>query len=334
MIPTGDRRIPTPLSGRRVAVTGGAGFLGSHIVETLRARGVETVLVPRSRQYDLTTDSGAAHFYADMRPDVVIHAAGVVGGIGANRERPGEFFYKNMAMGMHLIEHARRNGVSKFVCIGTICAYPKMTPVPFSEDHLWAGFPEETNAAYGVAKKSLLVMLQAYRQQFGLNGAYVMPVNLYGPRDDFDPRTSHVIPALIRKCLEARDRGDSHIDVWGTGSATREFLHVRDAARGVVMAAESLEEIVPVNLGANFEIAIRDLVQLIARLCRFDGEIAWDATKPDGQPRRSTDPRRAEALFGFRAEVPLEAGLAETIAWYEQVRAASASTPQPFAPAV
>jgi GDP-L-fucose synthase len=320
--------------GRRVAVTGGAGFLGSHIVETLRDRGVETVLVPRSRQYDLTTDEGAAAFYAEMRPEVVIHAAGVVGGIGANRERPGEFFYKNMAMGLHLIEHARRNAIAKFVCIGTICAYPKMTPVPFSEDHLWSGFPEETNAAYGVAKKSLLVMLQAYRQQFGLRSAYVMPVNLYGPRDDFDPRTSHVIPALIRKCLEARDSGAPSITVWGTGSATREFLHVRDAARGVVMAAEALEETVPVNLGANFEIAIRDLVPMIARLCRFEGDIVWDATKPDGQPRRSTDPSRAAQLFGFRAEVPLEAGLAETIAWYESVRAASASTPQRFAPAV
>lgn len=303
-------------SDRRVAVTGGAGFLGSHIVDRLHERGCGEVIVPRSSRYDFVQEEAVRQFYADHRPDIVIHGAALVGGIGANRERPGEFFHQNMAMGLHLIEHARRAQIEKFVCLGTICAYPKFAQVPFREEDIWAGYPEETNAPYGIAKKALLVMLDAYRQQFGLNGLYLLPVNLYGPRDNFDPGSSHVIPALIRKFVEAVDTGAREVVVWGTGSATREFLHVRDAADGVLRATEFLNETTPVNLGAGFEISIRELASLIAEMCGFEGDLIWDSSKPDGQPRRGLDTSRARELFGFEASTPFREGLAETIAWY------------------
>jgi GDP-L-fucose synthase len=257
---------------------------------------------------------------SDGRPELVIHLAAVVGGIGANRENPGRFFYENAIMGIELIEQARRAGVAKFVQVGTVCSYPKMTPVPFREEDLWNGYPEETNAPYGLAKKMLLVQSQAYRQQYGFNSVVLFPVNLYGPGDNFDPHTSHVVPALIKKCIEARERGEKRIVVWGTGAASREFLHARDAAEGIVAATERYEKSDPVNLGAGFEIKIKDLVPLIARLCRFEGEVVWDATRPDGQPRRMLDTSRAEREFGWKARIGFEEGLRETIAWYEGVR--------------
>lgn len=315
---------PLPLDGRRIVVTGGAGFLGRAVIDALRRRGAVDVAIPRRRDYDLTNEGDVARLYADMRPDVVLHLAAEVGGIGANMDNPGRYFFANMAMALHLIEHARINRIRKFVQVGTICAYPKFTPVPFREEDLWNGYPEETNAPYGVAKKAAMVMLDGYRRQYGLAGAYVLPVNLYGPWDNFDLHTSHVIPALIRKCVEAIDAGRPFIECWGTGSASREFLFVEDAAEGVVRAAEVMEEPTPINLGTNMEITIRDLVTLIARLTGFAGEIRWDATKPDGQPRRCLDTARAERLLGWKAKVGFEEGLRRTIEWYRQHRAAPA----------
>lgn len=301
---------------KRVLVTGGAGFLGSHLVEELRKRGANEILTPRRREYDLREQAEVRRCLADLRPHVVIHLAAVVGGIGANRKHPGSFFYDNATMGVLLVEEARRAGVEKMTILGTICAYPKFTPVPFREQELWNGYPEETNAPYGLAKKMLLVQSQAYRQEYGFNSIYLLPVNLYGPRDNFDLESSHVIPALIRKALEAKARGDREMVCWGTGSATREFLYVGDCARAIALATENYSGSEPVNLGSGMEISIRDLVQQIARLCGFTGRIVWDSTKPDGQPRRCLDTERAEALFGFKAEVPFERGLQETIAWY------------------
>ncbi len=302
----------------KVLVTGGAGFLGSFVVEKLRARGYDRIVVPRRQQYDLTHESAVEALYAEHRPDVLIHLAAEVGGIGANRENPGRFFFANMAMGLHLIEGARRHGVKKFVQAGTICAYPKFTPVPFREENLWNGYPEETNAPYGIAKKALLVMCQSYRAQYRLNAVYLLPVNLYGPRDNFDPRSSHVIPALIRKCVEARDRGDEKIICWGTGSASREFLYVEDCAEGLVRAMERYDSPEPMNLGTGDEITIRDLVTVIARLSGFTGKIEWDPSKPDGQPRRCLDTTRAREALDFTAATSFEEGLRSTIGWYEQ----------------
>ena len=310
------------LKSKRIVVTGGAGFLGSFILERLRQRGCrDNVFVPRIQEYDLAEHANVQRMYDDFRPDLVIHLAAVVGGIGANRAHPGEFYFKNMAMGLFLMEEARRRKIEKFVALGTICAYPKFTPVPFREEDLWNGYPEETNAPYGLAKKMMLVQSQAYRQEYGFNSIFLLPVNLYGPRDNFDPASSHVIPALIKKCLDARDAGAREIVVWGTGNASREFLYAGDAAEGIVLAAERYNSSEPVNIGAGFEIKIKDLVPLIARLTGFQGDIVWDATKPDGQPRRMLDTSRAEKLFGFKAKVGFEEGLRETIAWYEKSRA-------------
>ncbi len=309
------------LTQQRIVITGGAGFLGRFVQKELASRGVpgEQVLVPTIEQYDLTVEADVARMYADMAPTVVLHLAAEVGGIGANRDNPGRFFYANMAMGLHLIEHARRVRLGKFVQVGTICAYPKFTPVPFREEELWNGYPEETNAPYGVAKKALLVMLQAYRQQYGLNGIYLLPVNLYGPGDNFDLQTSHVIPALIRKFVDAADRCEPTVEVWGTGSASREFFYVEDCARGLVEAAESYDDPDPVNLGAGFEITIKDLAEKIAELTGFAGELVWDTSKPDGQPRRCLDTCRAKERFGFEARVSFEEGLRRTIQWWREV---------------
>lgn len=315
------------LSHHRVAVTGGAGFLGQVVCDKLAERGVRDILVPRQQDYDLTTEEGVRRFYADMKPDVVLHLAAEVGGIGANMANPGRYFYANMAMALHLIEHARLNDITKFVQVGTICAYPKFTPVPFKEDDLWIGYPEETNAPYGIAKKAAMVMLDGYRRQYGLRSSYVLPVNLYGPRDNFNLETSHVIPALIRKCVEAKARGDASIPVWGTGKVSREFLYVDDAAEGIIRAAEVMDEPVPINLGTNMEITIRDLAELIARLTGFaaageEGErLTWQSDKPDGQPRRCLDTERAAALLGWRAQVGFEEGLRRTIDWFDAHRA-------------
>ena len=305
------------LSGKRIVVTGGAGFLGQAVCERLRALGAGQVIVPRRAQYDLTTEHAAERLYTDFKPQVVMHLAAEVGGIGANMANPGRYFFANMAMALHLIEGARRHGLERFVQTGTICAYPKFTPVPFREEDLWNGYPEETNAPYGVAKKAALVMLDAYRRQYGLKSAYLLPVNLYGPRDNFDLQSSHVIPALIRKCVEARRAGASHITCWGTGAASREFLFVDDAADGLVRAAEVMDDPTPINLGTGMEITIRDLVTMIAKLCGFQGEIRWDATRPDGQPRRCLDTARAEQLLGWKARVGFEDGLRRTIEWFE-----------------
>jgi GDP-L-fucose synthase len=304
------------LATQRIAVTGGAGFLGGAVCATLRDRGAAEVFVPRRRDFDLTTEADVVRMYEAARPDVVIHLAAEVGGIGANMAHPGRFFYANMAMGMHLVEHARRRGIRKFVHTGTVCAYPKHCSVPFREDDLWNGYPEETNAPYGVAKKALFVMLDGYRREYGLSSAVTVPVNLYGPGDDFDPASSHAIPALIRKCEEARRTGAGEIVCWGTGAATREFLHVADAAEGIVRAAEIMEEPVPINLGGGEEIAIRDLAERIAAACGFGGRIEWDASKPDGQPRRGLDISRARDLLGWRPVREFDAGLAETVAWW------------------
>jgi GDP-L-fucose synthase len=308
---------PGALVGARVMVTGGAGFLGRHVVARLENAGVRDIFVPRSTEYDLRESDGVAAALADGRPDVVIHLAAVVGGIGANRENPGSFFYENVIMGIQLMEAARRAGVRKFVTIGTVCSYPKFTPVPFKEDDLWGGYPEETNAPYGIAKKALLVQGQAYRQQYGFNAIYLIPVNLYGPWDNFHPDSSHVIPALIKKCVDARDAGDPAIEVWGTGSASREFVYVDDAAAGVVLGADRYDGADPVNLGTGSEITIRTLVGLIANLTDYRGEVIWDTTKPDGQPRRALDTSRAREAFGFTATTSFEEGLRNTIAWYE-----------------
>jgi GDP-L-fucose synthase len=315
-------------SDRRVAVTGGAGFVGRHVVGRLLETDAAEVFVVRKASYDLTDATAARDLYAEVRPDVVIHLAGIVGGIQANRQRPGVFFHDNLLMGVHVIEGARRAGVRKLVCLGTICAYPKLTPVPFREADLWDGYPEETNAPYGIAKKALLVQLQSYRSQYGFNGIFLLPVNLYGPGDNFDPRSSHVIPALIRKCVEAVEERRGHMQVWGTGSATREFLYVDDCARGILQAAERYDGAEPVNLGTGREITIRELVGIVARLSGFAGEVRWDPTQPDGQPRRCLDTSRAEALFAFRATTPLEEGLSRTIEWFHAARAAEAS-PEP-----
>jgi GDP-L-fucose synthase len=303
-------------SDKTVVVTGGAGFLGSFVCERLKTRGVKNLIVPRRKDSDLTDVAAVRKLYKEARPDVVLHLAAEVGGIGANQANPGRFFFANMAMGMHLIEEGRIAGLKKFLQVGTVCAYPKFAPVPFKETDIWNGYPEETNAPYGVAKKALLVMLQAYRQQYSFNGVFLVPVNLYGPRDNFDLNTSHVIPALIRKCLEAKKRGDDKIVCWGTGSASREFLYVEDCADGIVAAAEGYDGPEPVNLGTGREITIRDLVTLIARLTGFTGRIEWDSSKPDGQPRRCLDVERAKALFNFRAKVDFEEGLKRTIDWY------------------
>ena len=307
---------------RRVAVTGGQGFLGSYVVERLKGRGTKEVSVPSHAQYDLRRLDAVERMYRDMRPDIVIHLAAVVGGIGANRERPGEFFYDNLMMGAQLMEVGRLKSIEKFVAIGTVCAYPKFTPVPFKEDDLWNGYPEETNAPYGLAKKMLLVQGQAYRQQYGFRSIYLLPVNLYGPGDNFDPKVSHVIPALVRKCVEARDAGAREIVVWGDGTSTREFLYVDDAAEGIVLATEHYDKPDPVNLGSAFEISIRELVELIAEITGFRGAIRWDTTQPNGQPRRKLDTRRAEQEFGFRSSVDFRDGLKRTIEWYEAQRAA------------
>ncbi len=302
--------------GKRVLVTGGAGFLGGFIVEKLRSRGCAEVTAPRSRQYDLRDLAAVRRLLDDTRPDLVIHGAARVGGIGANRAHPAEFFYDNLMMGVQLLHECHRRGVGKFVALGTVCAYPKHTPVPFREDDLWNGYPEETNAPYGLAKKMLLVQAQAYRQQYGYDAIFLLPVNLYGPRDNFDLESSHVIPALIRKCVEAKERGDDKLVVWGTGAATREFLYVEDAAEGILMAAERYDGQAPVNLGSGMEISIKDLVDLIRRLTGFTGRVVWDHDKPDGQPRRCLDIGRARESFGFAARTPFEEGLRRTVEWY------------------
>jgi GDP-L-fucose synthase len=305
---------------QRVIVTGGAGFLGSFIVAGLKTRGCTNIFVPRSRDCDLRDRAAIIRLFKESQPTMVLHLAAVVGGIGANREHPGKFFYENAIMGIELLEQARQFQLPKIVVAGTICAYPKFTPVPFREEDLWNGYPEETNAPYGVAKKAILVQCQAYRQEYGMNTVYLLPVNLYGPHDNFDPQSSHVIPALIKKCVDARERGDTFIECWGTGSPTREFLYVEDAADGILRAAEHYNKSGPVNLGSGREISIRDLVNLIAKLTRFPGEIRWDPSKPDGQPRRCLDVQKALSEFGFQATTPFEVGLRRTIQWYEKNR--------------
>jgi GDP-L-fucose synthase len=314
--------------GRRVVVTGGGGFVGTPLVTRLLELGCETVLAPRRAEFDLTEQAHVRRLYEEARPDTVIHLAAEVGGIGANRERPGRFFYANAIMGVMLIEEARRAGLEKFVQLGTICAYPKDTPVPFREDDLWNGYPEETNAPYGVAKKALLVQLQAYRAEYGLNGIYLLPVNLYGPGDNFDLETSHVIPALIRKMVEARDAGIDQVPIWGTGEASREFLYLDDCVRAILLAAEHYDGPDPVNLGTGKEIRIRALAELIAEIIGYRGELVFDASRPDGQPRRCLDTSRAASLFGFRADVSLREGLERTTRWFLN-NLESASTRRP-----
>jgi GDP-L-fucose synthase len=308
------------LQDQRILVTGGAGFLGGHIVEELERAGCAQVIVVRSADYDLRNANDVARLFQVHRPGVVIHAAAVVGGIGANRARPGDFFYDNAIMGLNVIEAARRHETEKIVVLGTVCAYPKFARVPFSEDELWLGYPEETNAPYGIAKKALLVQCQAYRQQFGMNAIYLLPVNLYGPRDHMDLETSHVIPALIRKCEDARERGEKWLEIWGDGSATREFLYVRDAARAIVAATKIYNGAAPVNIGSGEEISIADLAKSIAEVTGFRGEFRWDTSKPNGQPRRCLDTTRARREFGFHATTKLHEGLAETVAWYRASR--------------
>ena len=301
---------------QRVLVTGGTGFLGGHVVRKLREQSCAAVFAPPRTEYDLRDQAQVIHMYADIRPTLVIHLAAVVGGIGANRERPGEFFYDNLMMGAHLFHEAWKSGVGKFVAIGTICAYPKFTPVPFKEEHLWDGYPEESNAPYGLAKKMLLVQSQAYRDQYGYNSIFLLPVNLYGPGDNFDPRSSHVIPALILKCTQALESGADCIEVWGDGTATREFLYVEDAADAIVLASERYDSSDPVNLGSGEEISIKELAQKIARIVGFNGRIVWDTSKPNGQPRRKLDTTRAEQRFGFRARTGFDEGLRKTVESY------------------
>ena len=309
--------------GKRVCVTGGAGFLGSRIVEKLKERQVAQIFAPRSRDYDLVQIDAVHRLLADTHPDIVIHLAARVGGIGANRENPASFFYDNLMMGAQLLHESWKAGVEKFVAIGTVCAYPKFTPVPFKESDLWNGYPEETNAPYGLAKKMLLVQSQAYREQHGYNSIFLLPVNLYGPGDNFDSRSSHVIPALIRKCVEAKAANQDSIEVWGDGTPTREFLYVDDAAEGVLLASERYNLAEPVNLGSAFEISIKELVEIIARITGFDGDIQWNTSKPNGQPRRKLDVSRAKAMFGFEARIAFSEGLERTINWYEGERSAS-----------
>ncbi len=305
---------------RRVVVTGGAGFLGGFVTEGLQKRGCRNILVPKIEDYDLVSIKDIIRMYEDMRPDVVVHLAAVVGGIGANREHPGEFFYKNLMMGVQLIEQGRIRNIEKFVAIGTICAYPKFTPVPFKEKDLWNGYPEETNAPYGLAKKMLLVQSQAYRTEYGFNSIFLLPVNLYGPGDNFHPATSHVIPALIKKCVDAVDSGINHIDCWGTGNVSREFIYVADAAEGILLATEYYNDPGPVNIGTGFEITIKELAEKIAKLTGFKGDICWDSSKPDGQPRRCLDTSRARKFFGFEAKTSFDEGLKATIDWYKANR--------------
>jgi GDP-L-fucose synthase len=306
------------LTQEQIVVTGGAGFLGRYVQAELERQGVtpERILIPRIEDYDLTQQADVERMYDDMRPSVVVHLAAEVGGIGANRANPGRFFYANMAMGLNLIEQARLRDLKKFVQIGTICAYPKFTPVPFKEKDLWNGYPEETNAPYGIAKKALLVMLQGYRQQYGLDGIFLLPVNLYGPGDNFDPQTSHVIPALIRKFVQAKRRGEKQVVCWGTGNVSREFFYVEDCARGIVLATQKYNDPEPVNLGAGFEITIRHLAEKIKALTDFEGQIVWDPSQPDGQPRRCLDVSRAKERFGFEARMSFDEGLRKTITWY------------------
>ena len=304
----------------RILVTGGTGFLGKHVVEALERRGCRHVFAPPHAACDLLQEGAVRSVFQETGAEVVIHLAAVVGGIGANQAEPGRFFYENLHMGSMLMEQARRAGVRKFVGIGTICAYPKFTAVPFSEDHLWNGYPEETNAAYGMAKKMLLVQGQAYRQQYGFNAIHLLPVNLYGPGDNFDPSTSHVIPALVRKCLEAKESNAGEIVCWGDGTATREFLYVEDCAEAIVLATEKYDGAAPVNIGAGFEISIRELTTLVADVCGFTGSVTWDRSKPNGQPRRSLDTTRAAKLFGFRAATKLRDGLQQTVAWFQSAR--------------
>ena len=297
-------------------MTGGAGFLGEKVVHLVEEAGAKECIVPRNSEYDLTDRTAVDRLFQQARPDVVIHLAAEVGGIGANRANPGRFFYANMSMGLNVLEASRIANIEKFVALGTVCAYPKHTPIPFKEEDLWNGFPEETNAPYGVAKKALLLMLQGYREQYGMCGIGLLPVNLYGPRDNFDPETGHVIPALIRKCVEAKQSGSDHIVCWGSGSASREFLYVDDCAEAVVLAANHSDRVDPINVGSGQEITIRQLVGKIAELCQFDGEIRWDTSQPDGQPRRCLDTSVAEKEFGFRARTPLDLGLRATIDWW------------------
>jgi GDP-L-fucose synthase len=314
------------LQDKKIVVTGGGGFLGSALMERLRQQGCapSQLVAARKADFDLVHEADVKRLFEAHRPQVVIHLAAVVGGIGANRENPGSFYYQNLVMGAVLMEYARQAGVEKFVAIGTICAYPKFTPVPFREEDLWVGYPEETNAPYGIAKKGLLVQSQAYRAQYGFNSIYLLPVNLYGPGDNFDPRSSHVIPALIRKCVEAVERGDDVLEVWGTGRATREFLYVEDAAAAIVLATEHYDGGEPVNLGAGFEISIKDLAERIARLAGFRGRLVWNTSLPDGQPRRCLDTSRAAAYFGFRSSTPFDEGLRRTIDWYRSTTQAAA----------
>ena len=305
---------------RRVVVTGGAGFLGGYVTQGLWKRGCKNILVPKIEDYDLVNLSDIVTMYENMKPDIVIHLAAVVGGIGANRQRPGEFFYKNLMMGVQLIEQGRLRNIEKFVAIGTVCAYPKFTTVPFMEQDLWNGYPEQTNAPYGLAKKMLLVQSQAYRQQYDFNSIFLLPVNLYGPGDNFDPVSSHVIPALIKKCVDAIDSGASYIECWGTGNVSREFIYAGDAAEGILLATEHYDGSEPVNIGAGFEITIKELAEKIAKLTGFTGEIRWDSSKPDGQPRRRLDVSKAKKFFGFEAKTPFDEGLRATIDWYEANR--------------
>jgi GDP-L-fucose synthase len=307
-------------SEKRICVTGGAGFLGKHLIQDLRARGATEIFVPKIEDYDLVNPTDIERMLHDSNPDVIIHLAAHVGGIGANREHPAEFFYDNLMMGVQLMHQAYLRGVEKFVVIGTVCAYPKYTPVPFNEDDLWEGYPEETNAPYGLAKKMLLVQSQAYREQYGFNSIFLLPVNLYGPGDNFNPRSSHVIPALIRKCMEAQEQKLDHIVVWGDGSPTREFIYVTDAARGIALATECYNESLPVNLGSGFEISIKDLAEKIARMTGFSGDLVWDTSKPNGQPRRALDTSRAKEKFGFVAQTDFDEGLQQTIDWYRANR--------------
>jgi GDP-L-fucose synthase len=305
---------------KRICVTGGAGFLGTNLIKQLRSMGAEHIFVPKIEDYDLVNGDAISQMLQDSKPDVIIHLAAHVGGIGANREHPAEFFYDNLMMGVQLMHQAYQMGVEKFVAIGTVCAYPKFTPVPFKEDDLWIGYPEETNAPYGLAKKMLLVQSQAYREQYGFNSIFLLPVNLYGPGDNFNPRSSHVIPALIRKCVEAKVAGEDHIVVWGDGSPTREFIYVTDAARGIALATERYNQSLPVNIGSGFEISIKDLAEKIARMTGFEGDFVWDTSKPNGQPRRALDTSRAKEEFGFEARVDFDEGLQKTIDWYRKNR--------------
>ncbi|MBN1972917.1 MAG: GDP-L-fucose synthase [Sedimentisphaerales bacterium] len=305
-------------TNKSVVVTGGAGFLGSFITDGLKKRGCKNILIPKVEDYDLVRIEDINRMYEDMKPDIVIHLAAVVGGIGANRAHPGEFFYKNLMMGVQLIEQARLRNIEKLVAIGTVCAYPKFTPVPFKEENLWDGYPEETNAPYGLAKKMLLVQSQSYRSEYGFNSIFLLPVNLYGPGDNFNPESSHVIPALIKKCVDAIDKKLNYIECWGTGSASREFIYASDAAEGILLAAEYYNKSEPVNIGAGFEISIKELVQKIALLTGFKGEIRWDSSKPDGQPRRKLDVSKAKKYFGFEAKTTFDEGLKATIDWYRK----------------